>query len=329
MSKEKIKAEENTAAEAAAAQEGKVGTMLHDVRIKKKISLDEVAKDLYIKPAYLTAIEKSDYDNIPEPPYGVGFVRSYASYLGLNSERIVQIFKEETGTAAPQINEIQQIIVPEDSNEQSQPNRKYLVLSLALLIVAYGAWKIFSGNDNVEEDELSQVTEQSAEDYPLQVENFATESEEPTAAETVAEEPQQITVTDAKFTEPAAEEPAVEKKTDKKADKKADASAAKTEDKTPVANNGANVSVEKYKNRVVLKVKKETWVEVKDDNKLWISKVLQAGSEYIVPDNGAGKTVSFGNTNGVDVVIDGKVVSIVSPNKKTNIKLDAFLNNNH
>lgn len=325
MSKEKIKAEESTAAEAAAAQEGKVGTMLHDVRIKKKISLDEVAKDLYIKPAYLTAIEKSDYDNIPESPYGVGFVRSYAAYLGLNSERIVQIFKEETGTATPQINEIQQVIVPEDSNEPSQPNRKYLVLSLALLIVAYGTWKIFSGNDNVEEDELSQVTEQSAEDYPLQVENFATESEEPTVAETIAEEPQQITVTDAKFTEPTTEEPAA----DKKADNKADEPVVKAEDKTPVANNGASVSVEKYKNRVVLKVKKETWVEVKDDNKLWISKVLQAGSEYIVPDNGAGKTVSFGNTNGVDVVIDGKVVSIVSPNKKTNIKLDAFLNNNH
>lgn len=326
MSKEKIKAEDNGTAEAAAAQEGKVGTMLHDVRIKKKISLDEVAKDLYIKPAYLTAIEKSDYDNIPESPYGVGFVRSYAAYLGLNSERIVQIFKEETGTAAPLSIDTPQIVIPEeDCDEPSQPNRKYLILSLVLLIVAYGSWKIFSGNDNVAEDELSQVTEQSAEDYPLQVENFATESEEPTVAATVAEEPQQITVTDAKFTEPSVEENSNEKP----AEKKVEETTVKTEDNTPVANNGASVSVEKYKNRVVLKVKKETWVEVKDDNKLWISKVLQAGSEYIVPDNGAGKTVSFGNTNGVDVVIDGKVVSIVSPNKKTNIKLDAFLNNNH
>ena len=326
MSKEKIKAEENTAAEAASTQEGKVGTMLHDVRIKKKISIEEVAKDLYIKPAYLTAIEKSDYDNIPESPYGVGFVRSYAAYLGLNSERIVQIFKEETGAATPLNIDSPKIVIPEeDSDEPSQPNRKYLILSLVLLIVAYGSWKIFSETPEVEENELNQITEQSTEDYPLQVENFSTESEEPTVAETIAEEPQQITVTDAKFTESSPEESFVEKP----AEKNGEENAIKTEDKTPVVDNNTNVSAEKYKNRVVLKVKKETWVEVKDDNKLWISKVLQAGSEYIVPDNGAGKTVSFGNTNGVDVVIDGKVVTIVSPNKKTNIKLDAFLNNNH
>ena len=76
-----------------------------------------------------------------------------------------------------------------------------------------------------------------------------------------------------------------------------------------------------------MKIKKETWIEVKDQNKLWISKVLNAGDEYVLPDNGVGKTVSFGNTDGVDVVIDGKIVTIISNNKKTNIKMDAFLNN--
>ena len=83
----------------------------------------------------------------------------------------------------------------------------------------------------------------------------------------------------------------------------------------------------KKKGRVVLKIKKETWVEVKDKDKLWISKVLNAGDEYVLPENGVGKTVSFGNTDGVDVVIDGKIVTIISNNKKTNIKMDAFLGN--
>ena len=129
--------------------EGKVGSMLRDVRIKKKIELEKVAKDLYIKATYLSAIENSDYDNIPEHPYGIGFVRSYASYLGLNSSRIVQIFKEETEGSSP-------IPTPNkttDNNEEiviTNSNKKYLVISLLMIICGYALWTSFTDNNEVE-----------------------------------------------------------------------------------------------------------------------------------------------------------------------------------
>lgn len=316
MSKEKIKSEEP--AEETSSQEGKVGTMLHDVRTKKKISIEEVAKDLYIKPAYLQAIEKSDYDNIPDHPYGIGFVRSYANYLGLNSERIVQIFKEETeGTVSAA--EEYKVFTPDEEQEVTSPNRRYLIISLIMLIAVYAAWNIYGSADiDTEENTPATVAASDNEtDYPLQVENFATEAE--STEETAADEPQQINMTDAKFVEPLPEEETAAATTAK--DEK-----TVTADEQPAEN---TVKTEPKKGRVVLKVKKETWVEVKDKDKLWISKVLQAGSEYAVPENGVGKTVSFGNTDGVDVIIDGKIVTVVSQNKKTNIKLDAFLKNNH
>lgn len=67
--KKEIRKEKDTAAENAspAAQsdikekmsenEGKVGGMLHDARLKKGLKIEDIAKELYIRPAYLEAIE--------------------------------------------------------------------------------------------------------------------------------------------------------------------------------------------------------------------------------------------------------------------------------
>lgn len=298
-------------------QEGKVGTMLHDVRVKKKLSIDTIAQELRIKAAYLTAIEQSDYDNIPAAPYGIGFVRSYASYLGLNSARIVQIFKEETNVQDPKPLFVETPEIEEKSEQEEiyTPNSKYILISLAMFVLGYLLWSMFNDSESTVEETNSSAaqTEVSNEDYPLQVENFVTETEQEVEESSEAE---QITVTNASFVE-TTETPATENKTKEKTNVKEATPAPADKVETKPSKPG----------RVLLKVNKETWIEVKDDNRLWISKVMPAGSEYTVPDNGKGKTVSFGNTDGVDVIIDGKIVTVVSKNKKTNIKLDAFLDN--
>ncbi len=298
-------------------QEGKVGTMLHDVRVKKKLSIDTIAQELRIKAAYLTAIEQSDYDNIPAAPYGIGFIRSYASYLGLNSARIVQIFKEETNVKDPK-SLLVETPETEEKSEQEEiyaPNSKYILISLAMFVLGYLLWSIFNDSESTVEETNSSTAqaEVSNEDYPLQVENFVTETEQEVEEPSEAE---QITVTNDSFVE-TTETPETENKIKEKTNVK---------ETTPEPADKVDTNPSKQ-GRVLLKVNKETWIEVKDDNKLWISKVMPAGSEYTVPDNGNGKTVSFGNTDGVDVIIDGKVVTVVSKNKKTNIKLDAFLGN--
>ena len=310
MSKEKIKIEKPQE-DSAVAKEGKVGTMLRDVRIKKKLSIEEISEQLRIKAVYLSAIEQSDYDNIPQPPYGIGFVRSYAAYLGLNSARIVQIFKEETQGGSKEIlvdKHTEQHSEDESETEIYSPNIKYIIISMAMLLVGYMLWSYFSSKAYEEETIDSAQITVSDEEYPLQIENFVTETQEQISEQTLAQP--QINVTEEEF-----KEDNIPANTESVANKNPKNSTTK---KTLVTNK---------QGRVILKIKKETWVEVKDDNKLWLSKVMQAGSEYVVPGDGLGKTVSFGNTDGVDVMIDGKIVTIVSQNKKTNIKLDAFLSN--
>ncbi|MBQ8677441.1 MAG: helix-turn-helix domain-containing protein [Alphaproteobacteria bacterium] len=310
-------------------KEGKIGTMLHDVRIKKKLSIEDVSQKLHIKPIYLTAIEESDYDHIPADPYGTGFIRSYASFLGLNTTRIVQIYKEEIKPESPETVEVPQAAPADEENNSScnlnelyLSNKKNILVGLAILLIAYGAWSIFSSDTTEEATDNTEVIAQN-NDFPIQVENYTTEEENSAKEEKPSE---QITITEESFEEvvPAVKEETVkkdsvkEKTVETKTEKEPEASAEKKAEPTAPA---------KKTGRVVLKIKKETWVEVKDEDKLWISKVLHAGDEYVLPENGVGKTVSFGNTDGVDVVIDGKVVTIISNNKKTNIQMDAFLGN--
>ena len=71
-----------------------VGEILRNARTKQGKDLRSVADALCIRTTYLEAIENMDLKNIPEPPYGIGFIRSYAEYLGLNGERIISSYKQ-------------------------------------------------------------------------------------------------------------------------------------------------------------------------------------------------------------------------------------------
>lgn len=315
--------------------DGKVGGMLKEARMKKGLKIADIAKDLCIRRAYLEAIESSNYEEIPEHPYGVGFIRSYAEFLGLNSARIVQLFKEETDASSRP----EDVFVLEPQTEATVPGKKYILISLGAILLLYLAWFAYTEK---QESALAPVADESYEytvndsvendnEFPLQVEDFATIDEtvppatdevvviDTTAAAPVEAPSGQITVNEGSFVEPAAEAPAVEPAPVEEA-KPVEAA------ETPVPA-VADVKA-KPGSRVLVKVNKETWVEVKDANKLWISKVLQPGSSYSVP-AGEGKILSVGRADAVEVLVDGKVTPVVTANKKTGIELDKFLEANH
>lgn len=73
----------------------KLGQRLHNLRVQKKLSIDEVSQAIKIKPVFLTAIEKGEYHKLPSPAYAQGFVRNYATYLGLSRAEITALFKRE------------------------------------------------------------------------------------------------------------------------------------------------------------------------------------------------------------------------------------------
>src|SRR5579863_10555224 len=73
----------------------RLGHLLHQQRLQRKQTLEEIAKELKIKPSFLAAIERGDYNKLPSPAYAQGFVRNYASYLGLPKAETTMLFKRE------------------------------------------------------------------------------------------------------------------------------------------------------------------------------------------------------------------------------------------
>jgi cytoskeletal protein RodZ len=73
----------------------RLGHKLHQLRLQRRQTLEQIAQELKIKPVFLAAIERGDYHKLPSPAYAQGFVRNYASYLGLSKAETTMLFKRE------------------------------------------------------------------------------------------------------------------------------------------------------------------------------------------------------------------------------------------
>ena len=77
----------------------KLGTVLRTAREARFIDLARVERDTKIRIRYLSALERGDYRDLPEPIYTRGFLRNYGLYLGLDPEYLIDLYRLESGTA--------------------------------------------------------------------------------------------------------------------------------------------------------------------------------------------------------------------------------------
>ncbi|MET0295076.1 MAG: helix-turn-helix domain-containing protein, partial [Phenylobacterium sp.] len=72
-----------------------IGQALRSIREFRKLSLEAVADTTRVRRAYLQAIEEMQLDKLPSRPFTIGYIRAYASALGLDGEAAVERFKAE------------------------------------------------------------------------------------------------------------------------------------------------------------------------------------------------------------------------------------------
>lgn len=82
---------------ASVAHDFAVGDELRGERATLGKSLLDVQRDLRIKAAFIAAIEDADISVFPNKGVIPGYVRSYARYLGLDSDTVYRRFCRETG----------------------------------------------------------------------------------------------------------------------------------------------------------------------------------------------------------------------------------------
>jgi len=67
-----------------------IGEQLRKGRLKKKVSLEQVYKDIKIHPKVLTALEENKFEEFLSPTYVKAFIKSYCRYLGLDVDKILK-----------------------------------------------------------------------------------------------------------------------------------------------------------------------------------------------------------------------------------------------
>ena len=70
-----------------------IGEKLRLAREARKITIKEVVKETNISPIYLQALEEEKFDKFPSETYLIGFMRTYAEFLKLDVDSIVQSYK--------------------------------------------------------------------------------------------------------------------------------------------------------------------------------------------------------------------------------------------
>ncbi len=265
-----------------------IGTILKSSRLKQKKSMEEISSELCIRKIYLTALEEGDYETLPPIPYGVGYVRTYARYLGLNPERAVKLYKTASTVEDEKDEEVKEVL------EVNKSGSRHIVAGIIALALVYGGWNLYintvepmnsenSKEDSVIEDEMPASETPEELNQTVLDENNSIIENESTAIST--NEVMQDAVPE--ISEEVVEQPVVEN------------------------------------NKVLLEFKGESWVELKDKNKVYFQGVFHKGDKKEV-DYTDNLFLSVGRPQNVIVYIKGDKKDILVKRRKMNIPLDSL-----
>ncbi len=248
-----------------------VGQLLKTTREKRKLTLTEVGERLRIKEIYLEALEQGSYRAFPGLAYGIGFLRTYATFLGLDAKNVIDRYKQETADMARE-----PLDMPVAENHNVVPSKKVVWWSIGALLVVYCVW--------------------SGVQYLLKPVSM-----EPVAPVMTTETPVEAIVSEA--AEPVLEAPVESDTLLDNTDIDEPQMRAHTPEKPKTANKIYGTGDGK---KMAFVANAEVWIEIKDGAKVLFSKVLQAGDRYQPGSDSETWALKTGNAGALDVFVNGQ-----------------------
>jgi len=301
-----------------------VGAELKKKREAKKVSLDQVSAELNIKVAQLEAIEKGDMSKLPEMIYAAGFVRNYASFLGMDGKQTAERFKDEHSREDIKTKDF---AFPEPLYENSVPGPTILGVGAFLSIVVLLAWVIYSSmgvksSNNIDQNYASEEVAVSTEaakgaDAPasnVRTPEFVEENAPAIEAPKADDKSAAVAKDDAKVSVVKESQSGEDKLATLSSVKEVDVKAVETtkpNEEAAKALDAQPINIQKKKATVVLKAKEASWIQVTDeDQKVIFRKVLRPGDEYVVPEQ-KGLSLVTANAGGLEVYVRGNLVQSI------------------
>ncbi len=253
-----------------------ISDLLKRTRLERGFDLADVARETRIPLRHLNALEAGNFSNLPALAYSIGFVRTYARYLGLDADHAAHQYKSETTqldamvTAAPL----------EIDTESRLPSRKTIMISLGALTAIIGAFVAVGmlRGDDANVADPSVATETVAEAPIVQTAPILSDTAAPPVAETLAPPP---------VLQPTVPAPA--------------AIPALPGASGPVLAGVPMVGL-------VLRAKEDSWIKVSDGGPVSLKiGILKAGETYSVPQV-PNLRLQTGNAGGLDVIYNGRLM---------------------
>lgn len=269
-----------------------VGKYLQQERERKGLSLEAVSQATRISPKNLEAIEKDDFASLPAPIFIRGFLKTYASFIGLEPYKIVALYETQTGIIGPSAPKS----APKGLEPEKRPPRRIRLPAIGLLIVLIGGgiYWLLSPQKAPQSPSLSPTPPSQApvlekEKVPLPSPPAPAVKEVPKAPEKIPQAPPQ-----------------------KKPETRAPQAPAKILTPPPAAPPApvpGTPGQEKKEARHILRVqaKEQTWVRVQADDQPEFEVLLEPQEKAVWTARRQLK-ITLGNAAGLDMAFNGKRV---------------------
>jgi cytoskeleton protein RodZ len=331
------------------------GERLQAARIKKGLSLEDVANRMHLSASILEAIEVNDFDEITAPIFVKGYLRAYARIVALSEDEMIQQYIDLYSEEDPPISSTSNM-VPELSVTDARIKwTTYLVIVVLAVLLAAWWWNkqqneevLISLDAQSSRVEDSASSEQPVVDSDIQAESeaaissAATPETEPEPAELVTEDQQTPTEElPETMVEPVAavmdEAPAAAEPVEINAEAEPEADTQTESSSVADPSESAEVAMEEEagtrpqgitaapsgSDRLRIIVHADTWADVKDaNNHQLVYDLLRADSKTELSGE-APFTVFLGNGHGVELELNGDEVDISSKIRDNNtVRLD-------
>jgi cytoskeleton protein RodZ len=264
------------------------GASLREARERLGWSLPQVASGLRISLSRLESLEDGRIDQLPGNAYAIGYVRAYATLIGLDAEEMVRRFKREAADVALKT----ELTFPVPMPERGMPAGALMLVGVLLCVVAYTGWYRLSGEGRLPAETVPPIPERLA---PL-----AQQALPPPAVIVMTKPPEPAPVAAVPMVvaaEPAPAAPPI-----------SPSSAAAALVHEPVDDAGAASASAVDHGRVVLRAIADAWVQVKDrSGALLLNRILKSGEIWPVPRQDL--VMTTGNAGGTEVLVDGVAVA--------------------
>jgi cytoskeletal protein RodZ len=124
-----------------------VGEILRAEREKQGKTVKDIERGTSIRALYIQAIEDGRYEVLPGEVYLKGFIRNYASYLGLNAQQVLAVYRESQSPQPAQEPAAAKPAATRSSASDKQPNGgrkssvwRWLIAMVVIAIAAGAAW---------------------------------------------------------------------------------------------------------------------------------------------------------------------------------------------